>query len=69
MARKFKKLRGDIRALYDSQEAFAEAMGMSPATLSKKLNGKSEWSRPEMERAMCLINKPLEQTGLYFFSE
>lgn len=34
----FDKLKGKIKEVYDTQNDFAEAMGISPNTLSAKLN-------------------------------
>ena len=62
------KLRGAIREKYGTQAAFAEAMGMSENTLSCKLNGKTEWTRPEIELACHLLDIPLPEAHAYFFT-
>lgn len=63
----YSKLRGRIREMYSTQAAFAQAMPMSEATLSSKLTGKTEWRRPDIERACYLLDIPLADAHLYFF--
>ena len=63
-----RKLRGRIREYYTTQEAFAKALDMSPATLSKKLMGKTEWSRQEIEEVCTLLYIPAEEIPAYFFT-
>ena len=43
----YSKLKGRIREIFDTQSAFAEAMGMSTTSLSAKLNNKIEFSQKE----------------------
>ncbi len=63
----FPKLRGAIREKYGTQEAFAAAINMNPATLSSRLNGKTEWSIAEMKIIAELLQIPIERAYLYFF--
>ena len=62
-----RKLRGRIREYYDTQEAFAKALNMSPATLSRKLMGKTQWDRQEIEEVCTLLHIPAEEIPSYFF--
>ena len=62
----YPRLRGLIREKYGTQEAFAAAMAMSPTTMSSKLTGKTEWTRPEIEQACILLGIPLAQAFEYF---
>ena len=64
-----RKLRGRIREHYETQEAFAKALEMSPATLSKKLMGKTEWDRQEIEEVCALLHIAIEEIPSYFFSQ
>ena len=64
---KYAKLRGEIIAKYQTNELFAQDLSMSAATLSAKLNGKSEWKAPEMVEACRLLGIPLERAHEYFF--
>lgn len=68
MAYNYKELRGKIRGKFGTQEAFAQALDMDPASLSKKLNNKSDWTRAEIDRACTLLGIPLEEAVLYFFT-
>jgi DNA transposition AAA+ family ATPase len=63
----YPKLRGRIREMFGTQEAFATAMGMDPSTLSCKLTGRTEWTWAEIERACTQLTVPLEDAHLYFF--
>lgn len=64
----YSKLKGSIREKYGKQEDFANAMGIGLSTLNLKLNNKAEWSQEEMKTAMRLLDKPLTDLSLYFFS-
>lgn len=64
----YKKLRGRIKEIYENQKCFADAMDMNAASLSAKLNNKAPWRREEIEKACVLLNIPLEQVYLYFFT-
>jgi len=64
----YKKLRGKIKEVFGSQDEFAVAMGMNPATLSGKLNDRSGWTIKEAETACRLLDIPLEEVHLYFFT-
>lgn len=61
-------LRGKIRAEFGTQEAFAKAMEMSPTTLSAKLNGKTDWTRQEIEDACRLLDILVDEIHEYFFT-
>ena len=66
---KYEKLRGTIRGRYRTQSDFASAMGMDPATLSAKLNGKRDWGSDEIAHACKLLDIQAERVYEYFFSE
>lgn len=68
MSANYAKLRGKIREVFGSQEAFAGAMGMDRSTLSLKLNGKSDWTRLEIERACPLLHISIMEVPAYFFN-
>lgn len=63
----YSKLYGKIKEVYDTQDAFATAMGMSRSALSLRLTGKVEWKSPEIVKACNLLNIPLSDAHLYFF--
>lgn len=64
----YPKLRGRIREKFGTQEAFSAAMDMNPTTLSAKLNGKTDWTRQEIEKACELLEIPLAEAHTYFFT-
>lgn len=64
----YRKLKGKIKEVFDTQEAFAEAMGMSKTALSQRLNGSVEWKASEIAKACDLLHIPLADAFLYFFT-
>ena len=48
-------------------ETFAEAMGVHVATLSLKLNEKSPWKMPQIEKACSLLGLKIPDDLDYFF--
>ena len=63
---KYRKLRGLICEKYGTQVAFATAIGMSNTSLSAKLNGKTDWTRSEMEMACRLLGISAVDIPTYF---
>lgn len=63
----YSKLRGAIREKYGTHKAFAPALSMSEASLSAKLNGRTEWQTDEIVQACQLLDIPLERAHEYFF--
>lgn len=63
------KLRGRILEVFGTNEAFANALGIDPSSLSAKLNNKSPWKREEIEKACELLEIPIEEVHLYFFTQ
>ena len=64
----YSKLRGKIREVFGTQDAFAKAMEMDCSTLSLKLNNKSEWTHSEIEKACTLLGISIEEVHIYFFT-
>lgn len=64
----YRKLRGKIKEVFDTQEAFAEAMGMNKAPIAQRLNGSVEWKVPEVAKACDLLHIPLTDAHIYFFN-
>lgn len=63
-----RKLKARITEYFGTQEAFAAAMGLSPFALSARMTGRVEWSRSEIEKALTLLEIPVEETHIYFFA-
>ena len=64
----YPKLRGAIREKFGTQEAFAKAIKLHPTTLSAKLQGKTDWSRQEIEDASKALGLSAEEIHTYFFT-
>lgn len=63
----YSNLIGEIRKKYSRQADFATAIGIHPASLSKKLNGKTEWKSDEIVNACEVLGIPLSNAAEYFF--
>lgn len=64
----YRKLKGRIREIFNTQSAFAEAMGISTTSLSAKLNNKIEFSQKEIDKASDLLKIKKEEIPIYFFT-
>ena len=64
----YKKLKLKIKEVYETQEAFADVMEMSRTTLNQRLNGVVQWTTPDIVKACALLNIPLKDAHLYFFT-
>jgi DNA-binding Xre family transcriptional regulator len=63
----FGRVREKIKIKYGNLLDFSEEIGINKATLSKKMNGKSEWTRSEIEKICALLEIPTCEIGEYFF--
>jgi transcriptional regulator with XRE-family HTH domain len=64
----FSKLKGLITERFNSQEAFASALGISPGLLSRRLNNKTQFKPEEIIAAAGLLSIAPEDIGVYFFT-
>ena len=65
----YSKLRGRIAEKCGSQKEYARRLGITGATLSKKLNGITYFSQPEIERSKAILGIEPGQVSAYFFAE
>jgi transcriptional regulator with XRE-family HTH domain len=65
--KKFGKLRERISIMYGRMDDFAKVFGVNSATLSKKLTGKSQITKEDIEKFCELLDIPVEQIPEYFF--
>ena len=63
----YSNLIGEIRKKFSRQADFATAIGMHPASLSAKLNGKTEWKSDEIVAACDVLGISLCDAPEYFF--
>lgn len=64
----YKRLKLKIKEIFDTQEAFGEAMNMSKTALNQRLNGKVAWKGEEIAKACDLLGVDLADAYLYFFT-
>lgn len=64
----YKKLKLKIKEEFDTQEAFSKAMEMSQTAINQRLNGSVEWKVSDIAKACDLLNIPLADAHLYFFT-
>ena len=65
----YSRLRGDIKAVFKTQQNFAKSMGFtSQNSLSDRFSGKVNWKQSEMVRACKLLGQPLKMVEPYFFT-
>lgn len=62
------KLRGRIIEKFETQEKFAEALGITPGTVSKKLRNESKLTREEIIEWGNLLEIPKDDLPSYFFA-
>ena len=67
MKRGNKRLRGRIVEKYDTIGAFAERIGLSRVSTSKKLNGTVRFSSDDIRKWSELLDITPDEIGKYFF--
>ena len=65
---KFAKLRGRIKEKFGTESRFAEALGLSLISVSKKLTGRAGFSKKDIEKWCTALDIPIEEIGSYFFA-
>lgn len=65
----YNKLRGKIREVFGTQEAFAAALGLSKAGVSMRLNNKVKWTADEIEKSKNVLGFDASEIGEYFFTK
>lgn len=64
--KKHEALRKRIVAKYGRMSNFAEAINLSPQSLSYKLNGKVSWKLEDINSVCSSLDIPQEQIPLFF---
>ncbi|MCI8370915.1 MAG: DUF739 family protein [Lachnospiraceae bacterium] len=64
----YNKLRGRIVEMYGNQDAFAEKLGISRNSVSKKMNCKTGFSQSDIVKWSLLLNVKVDEYGEYFFT-
>ena len=68
MPYEYHKLRGRIIEKYGSQVAFANALGTSNVTVSRKMNGRVGFSQKDMKKWGEMLQISETEFGDYFFA-
>lgn len=64
----YNKLRGRIVEMYGSQRKFAEKLGQSNNSVSKKMNCKTEFSQEDIVQWSELLGVNKDEYAEYFFT-
>lgn len=64
----YNKLRGKITEVCGSQAKFADKVGLSQNSVSRKLNCNTGFSQSDMIEWGAILGIPQEEYGTYFFS-
>lgn len=64
----YSKLKGKIKEVYGTQNAFAKVMGISTVSLSAKLNNLVGFTQAEINKACELLEIPVALITVYFFT-
>lgn len=65
----YSELRGRIRAVFGSEDKFADAMELSKVSLSAKLNNQVGFKQKEILKACDLLDILYEFIPVYFFTK
>lgn len=65
----YSKLRGKIIEKYSNNGNFANEIGISERTLSLKLHNKIAFKQTEIDKAILLLDIPIEEISEYFFKK
>lgn len=65
----YSKLRGKVREVYETEEAFAKALDVSSVTLSKLFNNKTKWTQPLINKSCDLLKIDYNYISVYFFTQ
>lgn len=64
----YSKLRGKIREVFGTQEAFADAIGLSKSGVSLRLNNRVKWTADDIENSRIALGLDAAEIGEYFFT-
>lgn len=69
MVIEYGKLLGRIREKGFTQEQLANLVGMTPGTMSAKLNNQSHFKQSEILAISDVLDIPISEYGEYFFTQ
>ena len=65
----YARLRGRIKEVFGTQDAFADAIGLGRVSVSQRLNNQLEFSQQEMFRSADVLGFSRGEIPEYFFIE
>lgn len=65
----YPKLRGRIVEKYQNIANFAKTLDIEPNVISRKLSGKIGLTKKDIKLWSTLLEIPLEEIGIYFFTD
>lgn len=68
MKKMYPELRGLIKEHYDTQQRFADKLGLSEVALSNKLNGNVQFKQDEISKTKEIFELTPEQVVSIFFA-
>ncbi len=67
LAYDYSKLRGRIKEVFGTQEAFAQAIGLTERSVSLKITSKRSWKQDEIISSINVLNLTTDDIKPYFF--
>lgn len=64
----YSRLKGRIKQIFNTQEAFALAMGLSERSLSLKLSSARGWKQDQIMKAIWVLGLTEDDIQSYFFT-
>jgi len=64
----YSKLKGKIKEIYGTQTEFANAIGLSFVSVSKKLNNLRQFKQSDIVKISKVLNIAEEEIPIYFFT-
>lgn len=64
----YSRLRGKIKEKCNTQDVFAQQMGIGRVSLSQRLNNQLDFSQDEMFKACDILDIDKTEIPLYFFT-
>lgn len=64
----YRKLKGRIKEVCDTQGEFAVGLGIGKVSLSKRLNNRSQFSQDEILKACDILHIDAKDISTYFFT-
>jgi DNA-binding XRE family transcriptional regulator len=65
----YAKLRERIREKFDAQDDFAQAVGISPVTLTAKLSNADGFSLSEIDTIRVFLGIQIREINVFFYKE